>query len=64
MCIYNGVEIIVNCRKINFVLKFLYSRFNFFIEKKIVKKNYGFYLKRYKYSFIFLVVSMNFWKRK
>ena len=63
-CIYNGVEIIVNRREINFVSKLLYSRSNFFTEKKIAKKNYGFYFKRHKYSPILLVVSMNFRKRK
>ena len=63
-CIYNGVEIIVNRREINFVSKLLYSRSNFFTEKKIAKKNYGFYFKRHKYSTIHLVVSMNFRKRK
>lgn len=63
-CIYNGIEIIVNRREINFVSKLLYSRSNFFTEKKIAKKNYGFYFKRHKYSTIHLVVSMNFRKRK
>ena len=63
-CIYNGMEIIVNRREINFALKLLYSRSNFFTEKKIAKKNYGFYFKRHKYSPILLVVSMNFRKRK
>lgn len=63
-CIYNGIEIIVNRREINFVSKLLYSRSNFFTEKKIAKKNYGFYFKRHKYSPILLVVSMNFRKRK
>ena len=63
-CIYNGIEINVNRREINFVSKLLYSRSNFFTEKKIAKKNYGFYFKRHKYSPILLVVSMNFRKRK
>lgn len=63
-CIYNGMEIIVNRREINFVSKLLYSRSNFITENKIAKKNYGFYFKRHKYSPILLVISMNFRKKK